>query len=203
MSTTQTTPRRTEFQDRHRPVGGNGRRPLLDGVPPCRDASGREYDLASLASEFNFMVPESILSNLNAPSRDLAIRTMVGSLAEAGAIPDAEQDSIADAVIQREHLGTTGIGCGIAIPHTKHGAVDRVIATMAFSREGIEFGSSDNKLVHFVFLLVSPPDKPSDHLRALERISRCLLDRQYWVWRSDQRHADNDSDEIISDPEKA
>jgi len=149
------------------------------------------------------MVPESILPNLSARSRDLAIRTMVGSLAEAGAIPDAEQDGIADAVIQREHLGTTGIGCGIAIPHTKHGAVDRVMATMAFSREGIDFGSSDNKLVHFVFLLVSPPDNPTDHLRALEAISRCLLDRKYWVWRSDQRHADDDSDEIESDPGKA
>lgn len=193
MTILQTFPSQTQTPDQSLPDEGSEQNLRLEGVATCSHASAREYDLASLAEQFRFMVPESILPELNVPSRDLAIRTMVGSLAEAGAIPDAEQESIADAIIRREQLGSTGIGRGIAIPHTKHGAVDRVIATMAFSREGIEFNSVDDQPVHLAFLLISPPNRPTDHLRALEAVSRSLVGRQYRVWRSDQRHADNES----------
>lgn len=193
MTIIRTMPSQTDTRAHRHPDEGDGRIPQFNGGLPCSDASSRDYDMASLAEQFRFVVPESILPDLSVPSRDLAIRTMVGSLAEAGAIPDAEQESIADAVIRREQLGSTAIGRGIAIPHTKHGAVDRVVATIAFCREGIEFNSVDDRPAHLVFLLVSPPNKPTDHLRALESVSRCLLDRQYRVWRSDHRHADNES----------
>jgi len=192
MTIIQTTPIQTETRSQRYPSHGNGRHRQPEAVWPFGDVTGCKYDLASLAEEFRFMVPESILPDLSVPSRDLAIRTMVGSLAEAGAIPDAEQESIADAVIRREQLGSTGVGRGIAIPHTKHGAVERVVATMALSRQGIDFDSVDDKPVHLVFLLISPVDKPTDHLRALEAVSRCV-DRQYRVWRSDRRHTDDES----------
>lgn len=193
MTTLRTTPRRMETHSQRRPDAGNGQTPRLEGASPCRDASGREYDLASLADQFTFMVPEAILLDLGAPSRDTTIRTMVGSLAEAGAIPDSEQESIADAIIRREQLGSTGIGRGVAIPHTKHGAVDQVVAAMAFSREGIEFSSVDDRPAHLVFLIISPPNQPTDHLRALESVSRCLANRHYRVWRTDHRHVEDES----------
>ena len=76
-------------------------------------------------------------------------------------------------------LGSTGIGRGVAVPHTKHPSVDRLVGTVAVSRKGIEFESLDGEPVQLFFLLVSPPDRPGDHLRALENISRQLRDDEF------------------------
>ena len=83
---------------------------------------------------------------------------------------------IVDAVMKREELGSTGIGRGVAVPHTKHPSVDRLIGTVGISRDGVDFNSLDGEKVLIFFLLVSPPDRPGDHLRALENISRQLRD---------------------------
>jgi mannitol/fructose-specific phosphotransferase system IIA component (Ntr-type) len=160
--------------------------------PTFNNGFQSQFDLRSLAEQFGFVVPESVLPELDVQSKDVAIRTMVGSLADAGAIPESEQENIASAVLRREELASTGIGRGVAIPHTRHEAVDRVVATMAYSREGIEFDSLDGLPVHLLLLLVSPSGSPSDHVRALETVSRCLADQQYRVWRRDQRHSDDD-----------
>ena len=78
--------------------------------------------------------------------------------------------------LKREELGSTGIGRGVAVPHTKHPSIDKLIGTVAISEEGVDFESLDGEKVHLLFLLVSPPDRPGDHLRALENISRQLRD---------------------------
>jgi PTS system fructose-specific IIA component/PTS system nitrogen regulatory IIA component len=62
----------------------------------------------------------------------------------------------------------------VAVPHTKHGSVNELVGTVAISREGVDFEALDGEKVHLFFLLVSPQDRPSDHLRALENISRQL-----------------------------
>ena len=62
------------------------------------------------------------------------------------------------------------------MPHTKHPSVNRLIGTVGISRDGVDFQSLDAEKVHIFFLLVSPPDRPGDHLRALENISRQLRD---------------------------
>ena len=80
------------------------------------------------------------------------------------------------AILKRELLGSTGIGRGVAIPHTKHNSVDRLIGTVALSKAGIPFDSLDGEPVFVFFLLISPQDRPGDHLRALENVSRCLRD---------------------------
>ena len=72
--------------------------------------------------------------------------------------------------------GSTGIGRGVAVPHTKHPSIDKLIGTVAISEGGVNFDSLDGEKVHLLFLLVSPPDRPGDHLRALENISRQLRD---------------------------
>ncbi len=73
-------------------------------------------------------------------------------------------------------MGSTGIGRGVAVPHTKHPSVDRLIGTVAVSPTGVDFASLDGETVNLFFLLISPPDRPGDHLRALENISRQLRD---------------------------
>jgi PTS system fructose-specific IIA component/PTS system nitrogen regulatory IIA component len=122
----------------------------------------------------DFVVRESIITDLKSASKEASIRTMVESLAASGTIKAADQESIIAAILKREELGSTGIGKGVAVPHTKHVSVDKLVATIALSKGGVEFASLDGEKVHILFLLVSPPDRPGDHLRALENISRHL-----------------------------
>ena len=126
-----------------------------------------------------FVVPGAIVPDLEASSKEGAIRAMVSALKDAGSIPAADEESIIAAIVKREELGSTGIGNGVAVPHTKHPSVDRLVATVAVSKNGVDFASLDGEDVFILFLLVSPPDRPGDHLRGLENISRHLRDQTF------------------------
>jgi PTS system nitrogen regulatory IIA component len=126
-----------------------------------------------------FVVTKAIIPNLEATSKDAAVQAMVASLKDAGAIPAGDEESIVAAILKREELGSTGIGNGVAVPHTKHPSVDRLVATVAISTDGVDFASLDGEAVYILFLLVSPPDRPGDHLRGLENISRHLRDQTF------------------------
>jgi mannitol/fructose-specific phosphotransferase system IIA component (Ntr-type) len=116
---------------------------------------------------------------------------MVQALAAAGAVETDEADSIVKAIMKREELGSTGIGRGVAVPHTKHPSVDRLIGTVAVSREGVDFASLDGEIVQLFFLLISPPDRPGDHLRALENISRQLRNDTFCRFLKQAKTADD------------
>jgi PTS system fructose-specific IIA component/PTS system nitrogen regulatory IIA component len=124
----------------------------------------------------DFISREAIRAELHAEDKEGVIREMIQALLEAGKIEASEFESIVKAILKREELGSTGIGRGVAVPHTKHPSVDRLIGTVAVSREGVDFNSLDGERVQLFFLLISPPDRPGDHLRALENISRQLRD---------------------------
>jgi PTS system nitrogen regulatory IIA component len=124
----------------------------------------------------DFVVREAIVPDLHATNKEGVIREMVESLRGAGAFKVAETDEIVKAILKRELLGSTGIGRGVAIPHTKHPSVDRLVGTVALSKTGVPFDSLDGEPVHVFVLLISPQDRPGDHLRALENVSRSLRD---------------------------
>ena len=124
----------------------------------------------------DFICRDAILAKLNASDKEGAIREMVQALCKAGKVEKEEYESIVKAILKREELGSTGIGRGVAVPHTKHPSVDRLVGSVAVSPEGVDFASLDGEVVHLFFLLISPPDRPGDHLRALENISRQLRD---------------------------
>ena len=109
-------------------------------------------------------------------TRKVRFRNWLAGLVESKDISEDEQESIIKAIMKREELGSTGIGRGVAVPHTKHPSVDRLIGTVGVSAEGVDFNSLDGEKVQLFFLLISPPDRPGDHLRALENISRQLRD---------------------------
>lgn len=121
-----------------------------------------------------FVIEDAIITDLTANSKEEAIRAMVQSLCSAGRFATENEDNIVAAIMKREELGSTGIGRGIAVPHTKHPSVDTLVATIAIAKEGVEFQSLDGEDVYILFLLISPPDRPGDHLRGLEGISRHL-----------------------------
>src|SRR5688572_21848203 len=127
----------------------------------------------------DFINVASIKADVGADDKPAAIRELVESLAQAGAIAADDVEGIVGAVMKREELGSTGIGRGVAVPHTKHASVERLVGTVGISVEGVDFNSLDGDKVHLLFLLVSPPDRPGDHLRALENISRQLRDDSF------------------------
>ncbi len=127
----------------------------------------------------DFVVKESISSELKASDKETVIREMVENLRNAGHFKGGELEDIVKAVLRRELLGTTGIGRGVAIPHAKHTSVDRLLATVGVSRNGVGFDSLDGEPVHVFVLLISPQDRPGDHLRALENVSRSLRDDSF------------------------
>ena len=81
--------------------------------------------------------------------------------------------------MEREQLGTTGIGRGVAVPHTKHNCVTRTVGTVGVSTDGVAFDSLDGNPVKVLFLLVSPPDQSERHLKVLEKISRHLREDMF------------------------
>jgi PTS system fructose-specific IIA component/PTS system nitrogen regulatory IIA component len=122
----------------------------------------------------DFICREAIIPALTATTKEAVIREMVESLQKAGCFRDAEREDIVRAVLRREQLGSTGIGRGIAIPHAKYTAAHRMIGTLALSRNGVNFDSVDGEPVYVFVLLLSPQDKPGDHLRALESVVRAM-----------------------------
>ena len=127
----------------------------------------------------DFVVREAIIPNLAASSKEGVIREIVESLRATGYFKGGESDDIVRAILKREQLGSTGIGRSIAIPHTKHPGVDRLIGTVALSQSGVPFDSIDSEPVHVFVLLVSPQDRPGDHLRALENVVRSMREDQF------------------------
>ena len=121
-----------------------------------------------------FVIEEAVIADLNVSNKQEAIAALVGGLVASGRISQADQEPIISAIMTREELGSTGIGRGVAVPHTKHSSVDSLIATVGLCHDGLDFASLDGGDVYIIFLLVSPPDRPGDHLRGLETITRHL-----------------------------
>jgi len=139
----------------------------------------------------DFVVGESIIVDLKATGREEAIREMVGSLHRAGRLGNDDLESVIRAILGREELGSTGIGQGVAVPHTRHPTLNRLIGTVALSRRGVNFAALDGEPVDIFFLLVSPQNQPGDHLRALENISRHLKEERFVGFLRQARSRDN------------
>jgi PTS system fructose-specific IIA component/PTS system nitrogen regulatory IIA component len=116
------------------------------------------------------VVRKAILPELASAKRNDAIKELVDALVAAGTIGRELRDPFAKAVIQREDRGSTGFGHGVAVPHVKHAAIKKLAVAIGISRVGIDFNSLDRQPVHSIFLLLSPEDRPEDHLNAMEAL---------------------------------
>ena len=136
-------------------------------------AAGRSSILGSLIAEVDSVAFREMNADLWAANKKDALRILVDSLVEAGEITEADERRHRRALLRREELGSTAIGHGVAIPHAKHPAIDRMLGVVARSREGIDFGSIDGKPVHRLVLLLSPRDRPGDHLPRWRGFHNC------------------------------
>jgi len=117
----------------------------------------------------------SILVDLKAASKQEVLSELCGLLEKAGKLPEAKP--MVQILMEREGLGSTGIGQGVAIPHGKSPSVSMQAAALGISKRGVDFDALDGEPVHIVFLLIAPPDGAGNHLKALAKVSRLLKDK--------------------------
>ncbi len=139
----------------------------------------------------DFIAPKAIKAELESTDKEGVIREMVDSLVKAGQLKADQKQSIVEAILKREELGSTGIGRGIAVPHTKHPSVENPVGAVGISAKGVEFQSLDGEQVQLFFMLVSPPSQPTEHLRALENISKQLQDETFCRFLKQSRTAED------------
>jgi nitrogen PTS system EIIA component len=125
-------------------------------------------DIADLLS------PEAVIADLRAKSKKQALQELAD---RAGAVLGLDAHAVFDVLLERERLGPTAIGGGIAIPHGKLRELDRVHGLFAHLAEPINLDAIDDQPVDLVFVLLAPDNAGGDHLKALARVSRLLRDK--------------------------
>jgi PTS system nitrogen regulatory IIA component len=118
---------------------------------------------------------EYIIEDLVSSDKESTLDELSSFLKDKGMIPNKE--TLQSALMQREALGSTGIGENVAIPHAKISAIDQIITVFGRSIKGIEFDSLDKKPVHFIYLVLAPMNSSGQHLKVLARISRLLKNK--------------------------
>jgi len=118
---------------------------------------------------------ENIIANLEASTKKEALIELAQ---KAAATLQLDETTVFDALCDREHMGSTGIGEGIALPHAKIPSLDHIVIFFARSNNGIAFDALDNRAVHLFFLLLAPENPASPYLSNLARLSKTLKDSQ-------------------------
>lgn len=121
------------------------------------------------------LIPEgAIRAPLTSVERDAVIGELVDLLVACGAAAARVRDDLVRCVLEREKRGSTGFGRGVAVPHVKHPSVKKMAAAVGLSPRGVDFNALDKQPVYSVFLLLSPEDRPEEHLHAMEAIFKSL-----------------------------
>ena len=119
------------------------------------------------------LTKKTILPDLQAQNKKGILEELVSPVSE---IANVDQEYLVKVLMEREQLGSTGIGGGIGIPHGKLKEIDSLVLGFGLSRNGVDFESLDGKPTHIFFLLITPEDSTGLHLKLLARISRILKD---------------------------
>lgn len=120
----------------------------------------------------DLLCDDLVIDDIAATDKDGVIREFAGLLKASGKIKD--ENEIVRVISEREALGSTGIGDGVAIPHGKLRGLGRMIVAFGRSKKGVDFQALDGRPVFLFFLLLTPEDRPGEHLKALARIARIL-----------------------------
>ena len=124
-----------------------------------------------------FLSPEAVIAELASSSKQGVLAELCEPLAKAQ--PGLQRERLVDVLVQREKLGSTGIGEGVAIPHGKLSDLSRLVASFGVSHGGVNFEAIDGKPTHLFFALLAPENSAGIHLKALARISRLFKNPQF------------------------
>lgn len=141
----------------------------------------------------DFLSKKAILADLKATKKEDVIKELVDLLISAGELDKNSRAKVLDSLMERESLGSTAIGQGIAIPHAKSDCVGKLVGAFALSKKGVDFDSLDGEPVYIFFLLLAAQDSAGPHLKALARISRLFKDKYF---RENLRNCDDDKQVI-------
>ncbi len=119
----------------------------------------------------------AILPQIPSHSKEGVLRDLIHVLCQVE--KQVNEDRTMEILLERESLGSTGIGEGVAIPHGKSKEVKKILASFGRSREGLDFQSLDGKPTHLFFLLLAPENSAGMHLKALAQISRLMKDQSF------------------------
>lgn len=122
----------------------------------------------------DILTPDAVVPALRATSKKQALQDIAR---RAAVLTGVDERTIFDVLMDRERLGTTGVGNGIAIPHGKLPALPRLYGLFARLEKPIDFQAIDDQPVDLIFLLLAPETAGADHLKALARVSRLLRDK--------------------------
>ena len=125
----------------------------------------------------DILISDACLVDMQAKTKKEALRELAEALAKG--VDGLEAPELLDMLLEREKLGTTAMGDGIAIPHARVESLDRLLASFGLSRNGVDFDSVDGKRTHLFFLLVAPGTEGSTHLLTLARLSRFLTQPEF------------------------
>ena len=123
----------------------------------------------------DLLAPEAVLPNLKAQGKKQLLQDLAERIAPLCGLPERR---IFETLIERERLGSTGMGQGIAIPHGRLAGLTRIVGMFARLETPIAYDAVDNQPVDLVFLLLAPEGAGADHLKALARVSRLLRNQQ-------------------------
>jgi PTS system nitrogen regulatory IIA component len=118
-----------------------------------------------------------VIADLKGTTKEEVLRELATAMKEAGVINSV--DEAVGVILEREKLGSTGIGDGVAIPHGKMKGLTHLLCAFGRSKTGISFDAVDGKPVHIIFLLLAPEDSAGLHIQMLSRISRVLRDPSF------------------------
>jgi len=119
----------------------------------------------------------SVISDIKGKTKKEILTELAGQLNASGLIKDIEP--VVKIIMEREALGSTGIGDGVAIPHGKMAGSGSILCVFARSKKGVDFDAVDGQPVHIFFLVLAPEDSASLHLKVLSRISKILRDPSF------------------------
>ena len=125
----------------------------------------------------DFLNEKAVSADLKSHDKNSAIKELADLLVKSGQLKPKDRDAVVKVLLNREALGSTGIGQGVAIPHGKCEYVSELIGAFGISKSGIKFDSLDGEPANIFFLLLAPIESSGPHLKALARISKLLKDK--------------------------
>ncbi len=125
------------------------------------------------------VVEKAIITSLQSSKRDEVLGELLDALVAADAINADRRDPYLKEALKRERKGSTGFGHGVAVPHVKASGLDRLTVAIGISEAGVDFNALDKQPVHSIFLLISPEERPEEHIDAMEAIFGNLSKDQF------------------------
>jgi len=127
----------------------------------------------------DILIEKTICADLKATDRDKAIGELLELLVEAGQLSQDQSPSVMKAILDREAMGSTAIGRGVAVPHARSDSLSSTIMSLGLSSSGVDFHALDGEPVHAIFLVVGPGAAPNEYLAVMEKLSKLIRNSDF------------------------